>query len=191
MNKLPRLGFAIIMIAFVYLSIKLLRYDVSLNLATWTMWVVIDTSLLVAALRTSRQKHTGLPWSIIGFETGAVVITTIALVKTFSGNGEWNWGNLESFSLVCVVLALFAWQLTSMFGGVISITAAMYIAMAPTFYQMWLNPSGHDAWFWGACSLGCMLEYLGKPRTLIDRFFPFCGTIANGLATILAMRQYH
>lgn len=192
MNNLPRLGFAIIMIAFVYLSIKLLAYDVPLNLATWTMWVVIDTSLLISALAANKKADTKrLPWSIIGFETGAVTITAIAVAKVFYGNGTWSWGDLESFTLFCVLMALFFWFLTGSTGGVVSITAAMYIAMVPTFYQMWHNPTGHETCFWGACCLGCMLEYIGKPRTFIDRFFPFCGTIANGLAAILAMRQYH
>lgn len=185
-ETLPRIGFAIIMIAFVYLTANLVMHNVPLNMATWSMWVVIDTCLLVSIVSAGNKR----PWSIIGFETGACTITLIALVKLVMGHGQWSWGTTESIAAVCVVLALIVWKLTSGKGGVISITTAMYVAMTPTFVDQWNNPTGQDPWFWGACSLGCALEFIGKPKTIAEAFFPACGTIANGLAAILSARQF-
>jgi hypothetical protein len=185
-ETLPRIGFAIIMIAFVYLTANLVMHNVPLNLATWSMWVVIDTCLLVSIVSAGNKR----PWSMIGFETGACTITLIALAKLISGNGEWSWGNTESIAAICVLIALAVWKLTSGNGGVISITTAMYIAMYPTFVDQWHNPNGQDPWFWGACSLGCALEFIGKPKTISQAFFPGCGAVANGLAAILSARQF-
>jgi len=185
-EALPRIGFAIIMIAFVYLTAKLLMHNVSLNLATWSMWVVIDTCLLVSIVSAGNKR----PWSMIGFETGACTITLIALAKLMMGNGQWSWGNTESIAAICVLIALAVWKLTSGKGGVISITTAMYIAMIPTFVDQWQNPNGQDPWFWGACSLGCAFEFIGKPKTIAGAFFPACGTLFNGLAAVLSARQF-
>jgi hypothetical protein len=150
------------------------------------MWVIIDTSLLVSIISAGDKR----PWSMIGFETGACTITLIALAKLWLGHGQWSWGTVEWLSLGSVVLALLVWKSTSGNGGVISITAAMYIAMTPTFVDMWNEPKGHDPLFWGACSLGCALEFFGKPKTIATAFFPACGALANGLAAILSLRQY-
>ncbi len=186
LEALPRIGFAIIMIAFVYFTTNLVMHNVPLNLATWLMWVVIDTCLLVSTISAGNTR----PWSLIGFETGACTITLIALAKLMMGNGRWSWGDTESFSAICVVLALIVWRTTSGNGGVISITAAMYVAMIPTFADQWNNPTGQDPWFWGACSLGCALEFIGKPKTIAKAFFPGCGAVANGLAAVLSARQF-
>jgi len=185
-ESLPKIGFAIIMVVFVYLTVQLVSKSVPLNLATWGMWVIIDTCLLVSNISAGNKR----PWSVIGFVTGAVTITTIALIKLLAGNGQWSWGNTETLSAFCTVLALIAWKVTNNNAGVISITAAMYIAMIPTFVYQWQNPTGQDPLFWGACSLGCALEFIGKPKTIADAFFPGCGTVANGLAMLLSMRQY-
>ncbi len=186
MNNLPRIGFSIIMVAFVYLTANLLWHDVPLNLATWMMWVVIDTCLLISIVSTGNKR----PWSMIGFETGACVITSIAFVKLLMGHGQWSWGGTESFAALCVIAALAVWKLTGGNGGVIAITAAMYVAMVPTFVDQWNNPIGQDPWFWGACSLGCVIEFIGKPKTISQAFFPACGTIGNGLACFLCLRQF-
>lgn len=185
-SKLPQVGFAIIMIAFVYLTSQLVLRNVPLNLATWGMWVVIDTCLLYSIVSAGNKR----PWSMIGFETGAVTITTISLIKLLAGNGQWSWGGTETLSAICTIFALIVWKMTNGNGGVISITAAMYIAMIPTFMDQWQNPTGQDPLFWGACSLGCALEFVGKPKTIATAFFPACGAIANGLAALLSARQY-
>ncbi len=127
---------------------------------------------------------------MVVFETGACTITLIALVKLTVGHGRWSWGSTESITAICVVLALIVWKLTSDNKGVISIPTAMYIAMIPTFADQWSNPDGQDPWFWGACSLGCALELIGKPKTISQAFFPACGAIANGLAAILSARRF-
>jgi len=186
LNKLPKVGFAIIMFAFVYLTVNLVGHDIPLNLATWSMWVIIDTSLLISIVSTGNKR----PWSMIGFESGACVITFIAIVKLALGHGEWVWGGTESLAASCVLIALITWKLTSGTVGIIAITAAMYIAMTPTFVTQWQNPIGQDPVFWGACSLGCALEYIGKPKSVSQAFFPACGTIFNGVAMLLSLRQY-
>lgn len=185
-EQLPHVGFAIIMIAFVYLAVKLLVHSVPLNLATWSMWVCIDTCLFIAMICSGNKR----PWSVIGFLTGAGSITIIAVIKLAMGLGQWSWGGAEGLAAVCVVYALIVWKNTSGTCGVISITTAMYVAMIPTFIDQWNNPIGQDPWFWGACSLGCGLEFIGKPKTIKDAFFPACGAIANGVATLFSVRQF-
>ncbi len=185
-DNLPKIGFAIIMAAFVYLATKLMIHNVPLNLATWSMWVVIDTCLLVSIISAGNKR----PWSMLGFEVGACTVALIAIVKLSIGYGQWSWGNTESIAAACTIIALIVWKFTSGNGGVVAITIAMYIAMTPTFVDQWNNPAGQDPWFWAACSLGCILEFIGKPKTISQAFFPACGALANGLAAILSARQF-
>lgn len=185
-NNLPLVGFVIIMVAFVYLVTKLTLQSVPLNLATWTMWVVIDTCLLISIVSAGNKR----PWAMIGFEVGACSIAFITLAKVIFGDGDWAWGNTETISAVCTGTALVLWRSTSNKGGVISITAAMYIAMIPTFADQLASPTDQDPIFWGLCSLGCLLEFIGKPKTIEGAFFPGCGAVFNGLAAILSTRQF-
>lgn len=185
-KNLPKVGFAIIMIAFAYLTTVLVTRNIPLNLATWLMWVVIDTALLVSIISAGNKR----PWCMIGFETGACVITAIAVIKLVLGQGQWSWGSTESLAALCVISALIVWKQTSGVVGIVSITAAMYVAMIPTFVNQWQNPVGQDPIFWGACSLGCALEFIGKPKSISQAFFPACGTVFNGLAMVLSFRQY-
>lgn len=186
MEKLPKIGFLFIMAGFVYITTQLLIRDVPLNLATWSLWVIIDTLLLISIISAGEKR----PWAMIGFVTGVVVVTSLALIKLTVGDGQWSWGQTESLATICAVIALAVWKMTSGNGGVIAITIAMYVAMVPTFVDQWRAPIGQDPWFWTACSIGCALEFIGKPKTIPSAFFPAFGAFFNGLAAVLSFRQF-
>jgi hypothetical protein len=185
-NKLPIMGFAITTIAFVYLVIALLVNNVPLNLATWSLWVVIDITLLISIVKAGNKR----PWTMIGFAVGATTIALITFVKFLMGKSQFVWGNPETLAAIAVAVALLTWKLTTAKVGLISITGAMYFAMIPTFVDQWSKPQGQDPWVWLLCSVGCILEYIGKPKTIIDGFQPVCSAIFNGVSAVLCFRQF-
>lgn len=190
-KNLPILGFVLIMISFGYLIVKLLIADVPLNLATWGLWVVIDSALLVATYKASKENGSGLPWSMIGFWLGACSIAAISIIKTLTGNGSFHWGHVETLTVVSVILALVAWKKRGeSVAGVIAVTIAMYVAMVPTFVDQWIKPEGQDPWIWLGCTIGCLLDFWGKPKQLATAFQPGAGMIANGFAFILCSQQF-
>ena len=190
-QHLPLVGFGLIMISFVYLLIRLLSADVPLNLATWGLWVIIDSTLLVATLKAAKEEGSGLPWSMIGFWFGACSIAAIAITKAFLGYGEFSWGMTETITVICVILALVAWKrIKTPTAGVVSVTIAMYTAMVPTLVDQWIEPNGQDPWIWFGCAAGCGLDFWAKPKKLGTAFQPGAGFVANGFAFILCIRQF-
>ncbi len=174
------------MLAFVYLTTVLLMQNIPLNFATWALWVLIDTSLLVSMVKAGNKR----PWIMIGFATGATTIALIALTKLLMGITAMSWGNPETLAAVAVAIALTIWKFTSNNAGVVSITVAMYVAMIPTLIDGWTKPVGQDPWFWGVCAIACLLTYIGSPKTIAGRFMPALGTFFNGLMAVLAFRQF-
>ena len=190
-EHLPQVGFAIIMLAFIYLIIKLLVADVPLNLATWSLWVVIDTMLLIAALKASKEAGSGKPWIMIGFEFGACSIAGIAIFKAITGDGQFQWGHAETLTAICTFIAVGIWKITSTAkSGVVSITVAMYTAMIPTWIDQWNQPEGQDPWVWLFCAIGSGLEFYARPKKIATAFLPGCAMFANGLAAVLCFRQF-
>jgi hypothetical protein len=190
-NQLPLVGFALIMCAFLYLIVKLTVADVPLNLATWSLWVIIDSLLLVAALAAAKKEGSGKPWIMIGFEIGACTIASIAIFKAFTGSGQFAWGFTENLTVVSAFIAVVVWKLTSTANsGVVSITIAMYVAMIPTWVDQWQDPTGQDPWFWLACSIGAGLEFYARPKKIASAFLPGCAMVANGFAAILCFAQF-
>lgn len=174
------------MLAFAYLTAVLSIHSVPLNFASWGLWVVIDTTLLISMVKAGNKR----PWIMIGFTTGATTIALISLIKLLMGKSEFVWGNTETLAAVCVTIALLVWKLTTNNGGVISITLAMYVAMIPTLADGWKQPLGQDPLFWGVCAIGCLLNYIGGEKTIAGRFMPAFGTFFNGLMAVFALRQF-
>lgn len=184
-------GFWVIMISFSYLVIKLLVADVPLNIATWGLWVVIDTFLLIACLKAAKEEGSGKPWSMIGFEVGACTIAGIAIIKIFIGKGELSWGGTETLTAISTAVALGIWKFSKTPKvQVVSITLAMYVAMVPTFVDQWSNPVGQDPWVWLGCTIGCILDFYSKPKKIATAFQPGMGILANGFAFILCIKQF-
>lgn len=128
---------------------------------------------------------------MIGFETGACTIAIIAIFKAITGTGEFDWGFAENLTVVCALVAVVVWKLTSTANsGVVSITIAMYIAMIPTWIDQWQEPIGQDPWFWLACSIGAGLEFYARPKQIATAFLPGCAMVANGFAALLCFRQF-
>lgn len=174
------------MLAFTYLIFNLITHNVPLNLASWSMWAIMDILLLTSMVKAGNKR----PWIMIGFVVGAVTIASITSVKFLIGNSTFVWGQVETLAAVSVIIALLIWKMTSNNGGVIAITLAMYIAMIPTWVDGWTKPVGQDPWFWGVCGFSCWLNYLGGEKNIAGRFMPACGTIGNGIMFLFAIRQF-
>jgi hypothetical protein len=186
MNRPQKVGFALAMSAFIYLTCVLLMQNTPLNLSTWVLWTVIDTSLLVSMIKS---KNEGV-WLMAAFALGASTIAIIALIKFFIGIGELSWHGTETLAAVSVVIALLVWKRTDVYGGVIAVTIAMYIAMIPTLINGWMYPIGQLPLFWGVSSIACLFTYSGSPRSFVERLMPACGAFFNGLMALIALRQF-
>ncbi|MES2623582.1 MAG: hypothetical protein V4576_04230 [Patescibacteria group bacterium] len=185
-ENLPRIGFATIIVAFAYLAVKLLVYGTPINLVAWGLWVIINTMLLTSLFFSGNRN----PFALAGFEIGSITITTIAIIKTINGNNHVNIGWPEVLVTACVLIALKIRRHTQDNSRLILMTATLCLAMLPTLYDQWKSPAGHDSLFWGLCCLGCLLEYIGKPKDIVNGLFPACGALFSGAATILSLRQY-
>lgn len=182
---LPVIGFGIIMAGFGWFASQIFAGGFSLNIATWVCWVVIDVALLVSLIRSKLDST-----AMVGFTLGATSIMLVALFQVWNGSGQFTWGLTETIASVASVVTLLAWFKLKGVGATLTSTSAMYIAMIPTLIDQWQNPEGQDPVFWGMASLGCLLQLLGTSKSFQNSFFPFFGTIFNGLACVFCLRQF-
>jgi len=184
-SKLSKAGFSLAVLAMVYLIGLLLLTSAPLNLATWTLWLIVNTSLAASLYRSEK------PYELMAaYTVGTAIIAAIAVYNYTVGTTPLSWGIAETVTVVTVLIALVAWRFTTNDVGVIMTTIAMVIAGVPTWIDAYYRPESQSVLFWSVNALACVLSYFGAPPKFVARFMPLCGGLANCLIAVLALRQF-
>lgn len=185
-SKLPQVGSFIFIGAFAYLAVFLMKNAIPLNIATWVLWTVLDVFIAYSMFKTKNPGR----WMMVALATGAGLIALISIAQLAMGKTQWSWSYKETITLICFVVALVFSRITqSQKAAVNAGTTAMFIAGLPTLVDAWYKPDQQNPWFWGICTLGCFVTFLGSPRGFTAQYLPIGGMILNGLITALAMRS--
>ncbi len=183
-SPLPILGGVVTLMAFAYFVIALMVSPRPLNPATWILWSILDCYLwrrMVHAKHESRNI-------MFGLFTGATIVAGLLFIYVETGEATWKWGGTEWLTLTAFIGAVSYGLLTvSENQKVNSGTIAMFIAGIPTVVLAFQLPEGMDPLFWGMCTFGCILTWIGTERSFTGWLFPVGGTILNGSIAALAI----
>ena len=163
-KKLGIAGAVISFCAIIAFAIELTIKDIPQNTVTWILWTLLDGILLVASLKAGNKR----PWLPAGFTASAFLVTAVLLWK-----GVWQWGMVETVSVVGVGLSLLLWKKLGPKWAIIMGVAAMNIAGWPAIYDAYINPNPLSWWMWFSVGIAAILTSIAAEKWSIeDRLFP-------------------
>ncbi len=153
-----------------------------LNIATWLLWSIIDTAVLLSSLAGGAPA----PFLSVAFAVGAILVTITLFFK-----GTWHWGTLETACVVITLICLGLWYIAGPIVALLSLTLGKYcVAGIPTVIDAFRYPERGQGWNWfvGAFAAATNIFAAGS-LTLAQSFFPTVVLVFATLVGILHLRR--
>lgn len=156
------------------------RNPVEHNVATWILWVALDTIVLISVI-LQKGNHLLLVLYCIG---GTTVVVCLLYRKLFK------WTRFESFVLILVILCLMIWSMSGPRWATIASTIAVWISGCPQIRDSWRKPDRMVGLIYMGYTIASGLSFLGgKSWSIEERFYPGMMTTLCGAIAIAAMRE--
>lgn len=153
----------------------ILKGEIKQSVATWILWVFLDTIALVSII-LQKGNYLLLVFYCI---CGTIVTLSLVYKRLFS------WTRFESFVLGLVIICLVVWSLSGSRWATIASTIAVCISGAPQIRDSWRTPDRTTGLIYVGYILANGLSFFGgKTWTIEERFYPgmmalLCLTIAT------------
>lgn len=128
------------------------------SFATWGLWAALDSMLTV----TLWLQH-GNYFLSLGYAVGGVALTLV-LLKC----GGFVWGKFETIITLLVLVCLAIWKFSGPRNASIAITAAVCIAVAPGFVEMWRDPQPSARKIWAGFTVASTLSFFGATTMTVE-----------------------
>lgn len=178
-QKIGFIGGLICAFTIVAFAVHLTIYDVPQNVASWTMWAVLDALMVCSAIAAGNKR----PWLPAGFFLGALFVTIILLTK-----GVWQWRTIETISAIGTAIASLCWWKMGAKVGVVASTLAMTIAGIPAMHDAWVQPDPSGWWLWGGVAFSCSLSIYSGAWKIEHQFLPCTSIVFNTVMLVLVLR---
>ena len=124
--------------------IAMVRGTTRPNVISWSLWTVVVFITLLAQIRA------GAAWSSF-LLIGTLVANSLVLIFCMRGYGYNRFATIEKITLLCAVLAVVLWLVTSspLLAMICALTADS-VAYLPTFVKIIRYPYSETAWYWAA-----------------------------------------
>ena len=141
----------------------ILKGEIRQSVATWSLWVLLDTIALVSII-----LQNGNYMLLVFYCTcGMIVISSLVYKRLFS------WSRFESFILGLVFICLIIWILSGSKWATIASTIAVCISGAPQIRDSWRTPDRTTGMIYLGYMLANSLSFFGgKKWTIEERFYP-------------------
>jgi hypothetical protein len=139
-------------------ALQIVRFGIKVNLATWTMILVLDFVGLGLLVATGSQK----PYIQIGWCVAAILIFLAAL----KNRGNWQWSATETWSVTACVIAILIWVFTGSVWSLLGYMFAAYISVIPQanqYLKEHYKERRKSAWMWIVTAVAISLAIVGKP----------------------------
>lgn len=128
----------------------------SLNVASWTMWTLLDAITLALMIKGGDRE----PYLMVGWTVSAVLITAGMLIK----GAVWQFGVTEVISMVAVSFAVILWVKNLWGKGIIICAVAMFVAGVPQLVTFWSAPARDTWWLWVGTGTACLISILSSVK---------------------------
>lgn len=125
--------------------------------ASWLIWAVLDTILLLGMLLRNVVNSQIL---------GTVFMIWIIVVLSFR-YGKSGWSSLDKFSLITTVAGIIL-ILVNPTWSIVLLAIVSFIGAFPTFYSAWQDPSREDKSTWTLYWISCVLTLLAIPQWTVS-----------------------
>ena len=159
-------------VAYVLIIRDMLRTEVSMNIATWVIWAILDGIAFYSAWTASDR----IPWMIGVFTMGAAIIAFLSLK-----NGTWRLGKTEWFCIGAVGISFLLWQFGPTWVLVAS-TLAMFIGGIPQLMDAYRDSLSQSKLNWGLFLMSNGLSLIGANQAIMGEwFYPLVGVAFNAI----------
>ena len=135
-------------------------FKLKVNLATWTMVLILDFVGLALLLAAGNKE----PFIQIGWCLAAILIFFAAL----KNRGDWKWSRTESWSVGACALAVAIWIATGSVWSLLGYLLAAFISVIPQVAQYWTEKREERikaTWLWVVSAFAILLAIIGSPKT--------------------------
>lgn len=181
MNKLILIAGLLSFLNLTWYAIKVWTKKAGANsIASWLMWVCLDSVILGCTLAT------GKPYALaLSYVAGA----SFVLIAQFK-RGTWTWTGVETFSAIGATIATILWQTIDPAYGVGAGVIAMTLAGIPLMRFMWNNPDPTSFWMFANTVIACILTLVALDTWSIGgALLPAGGLLFNGYMAIIVLRK--
>ncbi len=149
------------------------------NPASWILWWLIDTIVLITTYISG--KPIGLP---LGWSLGAGLV-----VFTIFKKGSWMWSYKETICTISTGLAVYFWLSLGAAAGVIAGAIAIFISGIPIFIDMIRTPYRKTLPVWAFTALACVFTLLGSDGTLVGTIVGWESLVNNIVMSLVVLRD--
>jgi len=128
-------------------AVEIYTDNLSANLATWVMVLILDGLGLLLVIKAGNKK----PFMQIGWATAATLIVLSIIVS----DSSWDWGWVETSSVICCTIAIWLWQTKSAQLGLWPYMLALFISFGPQVDDV-TQPQPETWWLWTWTIVGCV-----------------------------------
>lgn len=135
-------------------------YKLKVNLATWTMILILDIIGLGLLLAANNNE----PFIQIGW----CIAATFIFLAAFLNRGDWKWGLVENWSLAACAIAVLIWVLTGSVWSLLGYVVAVCISVIPQVMQYLREERClrvKVTWVWALSAVAILITMLGSPPT--------------------------
>ncbi|MEW6617038.1 MAG: hypothetical protein AB1333_01305 [Patescibacteria group bacterium] len=148
------------------------------NPASWILWWIIDTTVLIVTYLSGKPIGLPLGWSL---GAGFVVLMTLK-------SGSWMWSYKETLSAISTGIAVFIWIWLGPSSGVIAGAAAIFMSGIPIMLDMIRVPVRDTFPVWFFTALAALFTILGSDWTFVGTVVAW-ETIAYNVAMCFIVRR--
>ena len=149
-----------------------------LNIATWFLWSIIDTAVLLSSLAGGAPA----PFLAVGLAVGAILVTITLFFK-----GTWHWGVLETVCVLITLSCLGLWYIAGPIVALVSLTLGKYcVAGIPTLVSAYRHPEPSQSWVWWLGTFGAVTNIFASGSWMLAQsFFPTIALVFTAIVGIL------
>jgi len=160
-------------------SMLLWSYGMSENIASFSLWGVIDGLFCYNMWMSGSKRDAIFP----GLYTVIVIITVAIIYK----NGTWQWGAIETVCSILVIGALIATKISTRL-AIVASGIAITMASIPILIDSFQHPEPWTWWFWISGTIsGWVLYFLTPDRSLSNVSSWLFNLLAAVMGTIITL----
>src|ERR1041385_911137 len=180
MNYLGLAGGIIGLVAFLLLTIDLLRTTTEQSFAAFLLWALLDG---IAAATTIIEG--GNYWLALFNAIGSAAITLILVRKK---QVSWTW--IETMTAILVVICLVVWYTSGELAGIVASSLAVFIAGIPQVIDTFKKPENTPWLPYAVFLVGNVIALMaGKAWTIEERFYQCISLSISVILLVLSLRR--
>lgn len=175
-------GGLIVLTGHIPLYYGIVRKTIKPSFATWSMWSVLGSSIVVSQVLAGKED----PWGMLAAACGTIIATILLFFY-----GEKVWGRYETKCLVLAVIGYIVWIFSGPAIAQIAFLISLTIAGGPTIRNVWSNPKVESSLVWGIFTFGFFLTMISIQdwTSYVNWIQPVVSVLLNLLIFSLTLRR--